>query len=90
MIGMAEWISLKDRLPDADGSYLVYAQFDGDEYPSIHIFEFDSNANEFGSWHEYFHPDTLGSLGCDFEKYPAEVLYWMPLPEPPKEVQEDG
>ena len=80
-----EWISVKDRLPESDDQYLVFAQFECDEESSIYIFDYDSCAEEFGVWEEHYDSDMLGYLDSEFVKYPATVLYWMPLPEPPKE-----
>lgn len=72
---MAEWISVKERLPEDRKNCLL--------------------------WYEYYHysiEEILPEYGIGFfiEKYGmwygdpstgkyVKVLYWMPLPEPPKE-----
>lgn len=77
---MAEWISVKDRLPDKDGQYLVFTE-QGDCYNA----PFDTNVGdggEFGIWFNRYHPDTLGFLDSQWQEYEG-ITHWMPLPEPP-------
>ena len=78
------WISTKDRLPEKDGLYLAWVLWPDDEYPVQSIINYDACAEDFGEWREYFNAVTLGLEGSDFERI-NNVLYWMPLPEPPKE-----
>lgn len=72
---MAEWISVEDRMPEKDGYYLVVIDDTG-----ISIEEFSK--------------EKLAWLGFDWEN--AEVFeligitHWMPLPEPPEEVNGDA
>lgn len=80
---IVRWIPVTERLPKKSGAYLVWAQFPLEEYPAIYIVNFDSDCGAFGDWYERFHPETLGSLGSDFET--VDVRYWMPLPNPPEE-----
>ena len=82
---MKEWISVDDRLPDKTGVYLVWGQWSCDEFPTIHIVNYDEDCEAFGEWHESFDPFTLGSRGSDFESFDA--MFWMPLPEPPREAK---
>jgi len=83
---MAEWISVKERLPDGCGRYQVFVQnidessrkADNRRYPyptrSINI--------------AYFSDIPGMSMWCysDFQcqMYMHRVTHWMPLPEPPK------
>lgn len=79
---MGEWISVKDRLPENDGEYLVYTE-SGDIFNA----QFDSccgENGEFGAWHSYYDGHTLGFLDADWMPYDG-ITHWMPLPEPPKE-----
>ena len=70
-----EWISVKDRLPNCNGCYLVWRPrfYTEKGMPSICYFD-GQNA-----WHD--------SYGVDFTRVlaPEDVSHWMPLPEQPKE-----
>lgn len=79
------WISVNDALPEKTGDYLVWVQWPCYAFPTIFIVNYDEDCEAFGEWREQFDPFTLGSLGNDFES--IDVMFWMPLPEPP-EVQE--
>ena len=81
-----EWISVKDRLPEEDGDYLVcYEEGYREDYgfDKIGIAPFEVDCEGFGIWQEYFHPVSLGSLGTEWIDIP--VTHWMPLPELPEE-----
>jgi hypothetical protein len=75
------WISVKERLPETDGDYLLFGKIDDfdDEYYKF-IGEFDAAAEKFGICRDCFDPNTLGCLGSEFYEY-GEVLAWMPLPD---------
>lgn len=76
------WISVKDRLPEKGGQYLVFDEEGG----SVMILTFTKDMSRCLSITEHFnkHP---GWYRYDFEwgdiEYP-DVSHWMPLPEPPK------
>ena len=80
-IDYSPWIPCSERLPEDDGEYLAWVQWEFDEEPSYSIIHYDSGAEAFGEWHEYFDYHTLGSLGSDFKEIKG-VIAWMPLPEP--------
>lgn len=68
---MAEWISVKKRLPETTDVYLVntvhrYNKNDGYRSPQIRLYFKDDD-----EWHGL--PDLY------------EITHWMPLPEAPKE-----
>lgn len=67
---MAEWISVKDRLPPRYKKILVV---NGHGYVNISAFvkEFDGEWTWLGLDGKYNHIN--------------DITHWMPLPEPPKE-----
>lgn len=77
---MAEWINVKDRLPDKNGRYLC---FDG---MYMHIYRFATNFSELD---QYDFDGITGSGFCEYDRewgYTeiSDVTHWMPLPEAPK------
>lgn len=71
---MAEWISVKDRLPEKGGYYLVVT-----DDAMISIEEF---SKEKLAW--------LGYDWDNAEVYELiRITHWMPLPEPPEEANGD-
>ena len=66
------WISVEDRLPEKDGYYLVITQ-------GIH----NSVIDIAGFWRcaEWVQKEFRENYWNKYDK----VLYWQPLPEPPKE-----
>lgn len=73
----AHWISVKDRLPNAFDEVLVY--FNG--FISIAWRETEKRKNGIVGWHwdsQMSYPESL-----------VYVTHWMPLPEPPKETNND-
>ena len=73
------WISVKDRLPNCNGIYLVWRpHYYGGEIGEPVVCYFDGQ----NTWHD--------SYGVDFERilHPDDITHWMPLPEPPEEVNE--
>ena len=82
------WISVKDRLPERPGKYLVVSKTALAELPP-HVktawflksmrdnsqFKYEGEPNEPG----FYNGDGEGDW---VERY---VTYWMPLPKPPKE-----
>lgn len=77
---MAEWISIKDRLPEFNIPVLVYAIGKIDGFIGSSIIEITDYTNrKYGfnivGWNaprQYFLVDY-------------EITHWMPLPEPPQE-----
>ena len=71
-----DWISVKDRLPNCNGCYLVWRpHFFGGEIGMPAICYFDGQ----NTWHDSYGVDFICVLNN------KDVTYWMPLPEPPKE-----
>ena len=83
-VTVQKWISVKDRLPDEDGKYLVFEQSGGRTVTSILRFakdarkvdRYDFKGRWKNAWYEY--DSEWGHYTVD------SVTHWMPLPEPPK------
>ena len=68
-----QWISVEDRLPECKQDVLMY---------------FDTGNMAAGFWHDGDETITFWCAYTDdgwFTDCDCEPLYWMPLPEPPKE-----
>ena len=65
------WVSVKDRLPNYNGIYLVWRShyYSGEIEPVVCYFDGQN------TWY------------ADFERilHSDDITHWMPLPEPPKE-----
>ena len=79
-----EWISVEDRLPENDGSYLVTINpFGGRKYVDVRWFAKDGEAvdeyelaGQENVW--YYYDSEWGYISVD------SITNWMPLPQPPK------
>ena len=79
-----EWISVTERLPQEDGSYLVTINsFNGCKYIDVRWFAKDGEivdkyelAGQENVW--YYYDSEWGYISID------SVTHWMPLPQPPK------
>ena len=83
-VTVQEWISVKDRLPEKDGSYLVVSNYFGN-HQSINVRSFAKAgetvseydlAGEKNIWYRY--DSEYGYVSTDY------VTHWMPIPQPPK------
>lgn len=81
-----KWISIKDRLPTENGSYLTCSKFGNTRF--VWIYDFATNLSDidsdfedknYGGWWECY--DCEGSQ--EFDEV-TDITHWMPLPEPPK------
>lgn len=71
------WISVKDRLPNRNGCYLVFRpHYHTNHGGSVTICYFGGT----GAWYD--------DDKANFEELlsPTNVTHWMPLPEAPKEL----
>lgn len=68
------WISVKDRMPKDETEVVIIVQHKIGWYRAF------AWHDEYG-WHSS--AEEFGDGESDF------VTYWMPLPEPPEEVQDD-
>lgn len=76
---VSDWISVKDRLPEKSGWYLVSLINTRTE----HRWEVPVSADySHGKW-------DYAYLGCEDATWMQNntVTHWMPLPEPPEEVE---
>lgn len=73
---MPEWISVKERLPEIGKNVLVC--FGNGDMAVAFLFDTDEDLT---LWRAV--TDEGWTCDCD-----AEPTNWMPLPEPPKEVQD--
>ena len=79
-----EWISVKDRLPDKDGEYLVFEK--GSYGNQIRTLRFAKDGRKvdkydfYRGWKNvwYRYDSEWGHITID------SVTHWMPLPQPPK------
>lgn len=65
-----EWVSVKDKLPEKQGRYLIYGRFTCD------------CPNQVMEAYYLFKPRKFMIDGI----YSKNVTHWMPLPEPPKTI----
>lgn len=79
----AEWISVKERMPNADGEYLVFQHgYSGYKFVRTASFNVcysgtDDDMHGKTVWYDY------DSECGDYEL--IDITHWMPLPEAPKE-----
>lgn len=71
------WISVNDRLPENDKTVLVACRYGGERNLCVSTSELIN-----GYWNSIW--DLFGAVTVD-----KTVFYWMPLPEPPKEDEDD-
>ena len=72
---MSDWISVEDALPGEEKDYLIYIKPVSGWAHSMGK-DFYCGVETFNKKSKMFHSELL-KLG--------KVLYWQPLPEPPKE-----
>ena len=86
IISEGGWHDAEKNPPKKSGKYFVF-----DENEGILQLEYDECIDDerWGFWEEYFDMETLGSMGSDWKPYPLKVLYWMIMPEPPKEGDQE-
>ena len=67
------WISVKDRLPESEKEVLVWYRYTWGAAPTSYGFGINRWYSNTKQWRD----------GCLLKG--VEVLYWQPLPEPPKD-----
>ena len=78
---LPRWIPVSERLPEADGDYLLFGKVVEDDDTDIFIGMYDACAEKFGFWEDYYDRNTLGFLDSELIEY-NKVIAWMPLPKP--------
>ena len=82
-----KWISVKDRLPEEDGVYLVFQKHTYGTCIAVLRFAKDARKVDKYDFHRgwknvwYRYDSEWGHITID------DVTHWMPLPDPPKEVE---
>ena len=77
-VTVQEWISVKDRLPETDGIYIVCdCRLNGNQW--IHTDGFRKASSSWCELHGMYYDDVYGRYS-EQDKF----THWMPLPEPPK------
>jgi hypothetical protein len=71
-----EWISVNDRLPEANTNVFTTVLFDGLYVASLCV------VAQFESKYKWWNKDID-------KIHPIEVSHWMPLPSPPIQQQEN-
>lgn len=84
------WISVKDRLPDAAGYECLVCAVN-ENYNQTHVFTAHTGYGEPGWWTSNVHYMSRATSPSDNKLHPAlKVTHWMPLPEPPKEEEQNA
>ena len=83
-VTVQEWISVKDRLPERDGAYLVTTNSFGDRQ-SVKLRWFAKDGENVDAYDLAGQKDVwyLYDIECGYVSI-NYVTHWMPLPLPPK------
>jgi hypothetical protein len=81
---MSEWISVKERLPEEKGKYLVY---NGGFAVGVGYMKVAWFTHRYDGVEEHLLGRTMWyDYDSEYGDYEIRsVTHWMPLPEPPKE-----
>lgn len=94
---MPHWIPVEERLPEEPGEYTVFIKDPFHKREDEDFISFDGSyvTNAFydkdaGLWQESQTSFYCANLSCVNTEKIFYITHWMPLPEPPKEVNADG
>lgn len=73
-----QWISVNDRLPELEKDVLVWYRYTWGAGFTSYRFGISKYYSNIKRWYEGYLPKDI------------EVLYWQPLPEPPKDGDTNG
>ena len=77
-VTVQEWISVKDRLPETDGIYIVCdCRLNGNQW--IHTDGFRKASSSWCELHGMYYDDVYGRYS-EQDKF----THWMTMPQPPK------
>ena len=82
------WISVEERLPEADGVYLGWATYPAGILVGEHETDVERCLYERGKWEVINNGDYVD--GVYGNNYPATVTHWMPLPAAPDAQEGEG
>lgn len=87
----AKWISVEDKLPeDIDRRFFMCLVENHLEEPPM-MCQYEEGYG-FGFWRDIYDPVTLGFVDSEFSTMEElgyeNVLYWMPMIEPPEEEKD--
>lgn len=87
----AKWISVEDKLPeDIDRRFFMCLVENHLEEPPM-MCQYEEGYG-FGFWQDIYDPVTLGFVDSEFSTMEElgyeNVLYWMPMIEPPEEEKD--
>ncbi len=84
-VTVQEWISVKDRLPEEDGTYLTALNHHFGAHQGVSIRKFAKDGETVDEYELagqkyvwYFYDSEYGYVQTD------SVTHWMPMPQPPK------
>ena len=84
-VTVQEWISVKDRLPEEDGTYLTALNHHFGAHQGVSIRKFAKDGETVDEYELagqkyvwYFYDSEYGYVQTD------SVTHWMPIPQPPK------
>ena len=83
-VTVQEWVSVKDRLPEKDGAYLVTTNSFGDRQ-RVKLRWFAKDGENVDAYDLAGQKDVwyLYDIECGYVSINS-VTHWMPLPQPPK------
>ena len=82
---MAEWISVKDRLPDTMQDKSPTSGWSNQYAPTDDVLCYIGEENrQTVAWFSWTYNEWTTTDECMVYKY-GEITHWMPLPELPKE-----
>ena len=86
-VTVQKWISVKDRLPEKDGAYLVTTNSFGDRQ-SVKLRWFAKDGENIDAYDLAGQKDVwyLYDIECGYVSIKT-VTHWMPLPQPPKKEE---